>query len=142
MKIMPELLLLESSENNDTNSEGFKIIQRMFNLTQKEGELFQFLYLNAKEGICITHLVQNLNSERSILQKLLTQLVRKELITRKQVSLGEYHDRCMQKHEVPLMENKKGYLYLYFPLHGAELLNRVQFLLNLWSQHIASMVAK
>lgn len=139
---MPKLLILESPENNDVNIEGFNIIQRIFNLTQKEGELYQFLYLHAKEGICITHLVQSLNSERSIVQKLLTQLVRKELITRKQVSLSEYHDRCNQKHELPLMENKKGYLYLYFPLYGAELKNRVQFLLNLWSQHIATLVAK
>jgi len=139
---MPKLLTLENSVTDNPDIELFNIIQRIFNLTQKEGKLFHFLYLHAKEGICITHLAQSLSSERSLIQKLLTQLVRKELVTRKQVSLNEFHDRCIQKHELPSIENKKGYLYLYYPLQGSDLKKRIQVFLDQWSLIIASLVAK
>jgi predicted transcriptional regulator len=110
-----------------------KIIRSVFGLTKSQEKVFSKIRQCSSGGTCILNLVQLLNSERSIIQKYLSILMKKKLITRNQVTLGEFKDRCMQNNRNDLIKGTiKGYLYLYSPISDEKLINRIKKITSRW----------
>jgi predicted transcriptional regulator len=92
-----------------------EILQKLFDLTGKQQQLLEILIQHGSDGICIYHLVNLMQSERSLVQKQLTALLKKNLIERRRVTLNQFNDRCLTRDSPENQRpSDKGYLYLYF----------------------------
>lgn len=100
-----------------------EIIMKLFNLSQKQAECFIQLRRYADSGTCITNIVGDMQSERSLVQKQLKFLLKQKLVVRKSVTLTEFQERCRIHKRIDLMPTqKKGYLYLYSPISDDEII--------------------
>ncbi|MHA1819885.1 MAG: hypothetical protein ACTSU2_16095 [Promethearchaeota archaeon] len=111
----------------------FRILGKIFDLSKKEYEFLNLIYLMNRDGVCVHHFVSKWNKERSLVQKRLQNLLKKGLVKRKSVSISEYNQLCQKnKDEQLIKENAKGYLFLYYPIPKAELLKRAESILKRW----------
>jgi len=126
VSINPSLLEL------DENPLVFNTLKAIFELTNKQVDCFLTLRLKKQTGSCIKNLVDNTNSERSIIQKHLKVLLEKGLVIRESVSLTEFNVRC-QEHDIDnQIKTNKGYLYIYSSISNEELLNKINETLEDW----------
>ena len=124
---------IEESEEIQFN----RIIRSVFGISPSQMKVFSQIRHCSSSGTCITNIVQLLNSERSIIQKYLSILKKKELITRRPVTLSEFQDRCMQNNRGDLIKGTtKGYLYLYSPISDENLLDRIKKITSNWTNVI------
>ena len=126
VSINPSLLELEE------NPLVFNTLKAIFELTNKQVDCFLTLRLKKETGSCIKNLVDNTNSERSIIQKHLKVLLEKGLVIRESVSLSEFNIRC-QEHDIEnQIKTNKGYLYIYASISDEELLIKINETLERW----------
>jgi len=110
----------------------FNTLKAIFELTNKQVDCFLTLRLKKKTGSCIKNLVDNTNSERSIIQKHLKILLEKGLVMRESVSLSEFSTRC-QEHDIDnQIKTNKGYLYIYSSISNEDLLEKINETLEDW----------
>lgn len=125
----------------------FGVLKQLFALTSKQAQILEVLYTQNQAGICIHHLVEKVASERSMVQKLLSDLKKKGLVTRQQMSLTEFQDRCLREHQNhaahsgtrPQKPLEKGYLYLYLPLPREDLLALAKQQLKKWEHTLEAL---
>jgi len=126
VSINPSLLELEE------NPLVFNTLKAIFELTNKQVDCFLTLRLKKETGSCIKNLVDNTNSERSIIQKHLKVLLEKGLVMRESVSLTEFNIRC-QEHKIDnQIKTNKGYLYIYSSISNEDLLEKINERLEDW----------
>jgi len=90
------------------------ILQRLFDLTPKQSEIFQYIRKIGTNGICIMGLTNYFNVDRSVMQKTLQVLLKKQLIHRELVTLNEFNRRCQINFQKEYEhETITGALYLY-----------------------------
>ncbi|MHA1473710.1 MAG: hypothetical protein ACTSQ5_00845 [Promethearchaeota archaeon] len=110
----------------------FSTLKAIFELTNKQLDCFLTLRIKKNAGSCIKNLVDNTNSERSIIQKHLKVLLEKGLVKRESVSLSEFNIRC-QEHDIEnQIKTNKGYLYIYASISDEELLGKIYKTLEDW----------
>jgi predicted transcriptional regulator len=99
-----------------------KILSQIFQLTPKQIDVFWNLREKGIEGCCIVNLTIIMKKERSLLQKQLSNLIKKGLIHRSTLTLGEFNERC-KKLQMGTLEkpHDKGYMYLYQPISDQEI---------------------
>ena len=120
--------LLELEENPLV----FNTLKAIFELTNKQVDCFLTLRSKKNTGSCIKNLVDNTNSERSIIQKHLKVLLEKGLVIRESVSLTEFNIRC-QEHDIEnQIKTNKGYLYIYVSISDNELLEKINETFEDW----------
>jgi len=120
----------------------FSTIKAIFELTNKQLDCFLTLRLKKKTGSCIKNLVDNTNSERSIIQKHLKVLLEKGLVIRKPVSLSEFNIRC-QEHDIDnKIKTNKGYLFIYASISDEELLEKINKTLEKWKKILKVFLIK
>ena len=124
--ISPSLIEIEE------NPLVFSTLKAIFELTNKQLNCFLTLRIKKETGSCIKNLVDNINSERSIIQKHLKVLLEKGLVIRESVSLSEFNIRC-QEHDIDnQIKTNKGYLYIYASISDEELLEKINETLERW----------
>lgn len=120
-------------EPSKENKEFIRIIRAIFGLTKKQSELFLQLQIIAKNETCIMNLVNELDSERSIVQKYLRVLLKKNLVKRRSVTLSEFQERCRKNNRTDIEPGTtKGYLFLYAPISKKELIEKAQEITDHW----------
>lgn len=111
------------------------ILRSIFQLTNKQTELFQQLYEFGKDSMCcMNNLMLKFSSDRSVIQKYLNILLGKGLISRVSKTLNEYQQMCADK-DIELGTESppnKGYLYVYTPVSKEEILSRADYIYNAW----------
>ncbi len=112
----------------------FNTLKAIFDLTKKQLNCFLTLRLKQKSGSCIKNLVDNTNSERSIIQKHLKVLLEKELVIRESVSLTEFNKRCVEHNIDNKINTNKGYLYIYSAISDKELFEKINKILEKWKK--------
>ena len=120
--------LLELEENPLVSS----TLKAIFDLTNKQLDCFLTLRIKKKTGSCIKNLVENTNSERSIIQKHLKVLLEKGLVIRESVSLSEFNIRCQENDIDNKIKTNKGYLFIYASISDEELLAKINGTLAEW----------
>ncbi len=110
----------------------FSTLKAIFELTNKQLDCFLTLRIKKKAGSCIKNLVENTNSERSIIQKHLKVLLEKGLVIRESVSLSEFNTRCQEHNIENQIKTNKGYLYIYASISDEELLAKIYKTLEEW----------
>lgn len=124
-------------ENSKEISEYFSIISSIFGLTRKQAQLLIQLQLTVKNETCIMNLVNELNSERSIVQKYLRVLMKKKLVIRRSVTLSEFQERCRKNDRTDILPpTTKGYLFLYSPISEEELIQKAKKITNNWIEKL------
>ncbi len=112
-----------------------RIIRSVFGLTKKQMLVFNQIRECANRETCVVNLVQMMNSERSIIQKYLKVLMKKQLIFRRSVTLNEFTERCrLNQREDIAPSTSKGYLYLYTPLPDEKIVERMREITTDWIQ--------
>ncbi len=130
VSISPSLYELEE------NSLVFNSLKSIFELTKKQLDCFLTLRLKKKPGSCIKILVDNTNSERSIIQKYLKVLLEKGLVIRDSVSLTEFNKRCEEYKLDNKISTNKGYLYIYSTISDEDLLKKINITLEKWKKNL------
>lgn len=134
VSISPSLLELEE------NSIVFNSLKAIFELTKKQLDCFLTLRLKKKPGSCIKNLVDNTNSERSIIQKHLKVLREKGLVIRDSVSLTEFNKRCEDYNIDNKINTNKGYLYIYSAIPDEDILDKINGILKEWKKNLENFL--
>jgi len=130
--------LLEIEENPLV----FSTLKAIFELTNKQLNCFLILRIKKKTGSCIKNLVDNTNSERSIIQKHLKVLLEKGLVVRESVSLSEFNIRCQENDIDNKIKTNKGYLFIYASISDEELLAKIKETLEEWKNILKGFLIK
>ena len=120
----------------------FSTLKAIFELTNKQLDCFLTLRIKKNAGSCIKNLVDNTNSERSIIQKHLKVLLEKGLVVRESVSLSEFNMRCQEHHIENQIKTNKGYLYIYASISDEELLTKIYKTLEDWKNILKVYLSK
>ena len=130
--------LLELEENPLVSS----TLKAIFDLTNKQLDCFLTLRIKKNTGSCIKNLVENTNSERSIIQKHLKVLLEKGLVIRESVSLSEFNIRCQENDIDNKIKTNKGYLFIYASISDEELLTKINETLAEWKSILKGFLIK
>ena len=130
--------LLELEENPLVSS----TLKAIFDLTNKQLDCFLTLRIKKNTGSCIKNLVENTNSERSIIQKHLKVLLEKGLVIRESVSLSEFNIRCQENDIDNKIKTNKGYLFIYASISDEELLAKINETLKEWKNILKGFLIK
>jgi predicted transcriptional regulator len=136
VSISPSLLEFEE------NPLVFSTLKAIFELTNKQLNCFLTLRIKKKTGSCIKNLVENTNSERSIIQKHLKVLLEKGLVIRESVSLSEFNIRCKEHDIDNQIKTNKGYLFIYASISDEELLEKINEKLEDWKNILKDFLNK
>lgn len=120
----------------------FSTLKAIFELTNKQLNCFLTLRIKENTGSCIKNLVENTNSERSIIQKHLKVLLEKGLVIRESVSLSEFNIRCQENDIDNQIKTNKGYLFIYASISDEELLEKINETLEDWKNILKVFLSK
>lgn len=133
--VFEELVMVEIQ--TDQSDPLKSIICALFDLSAKQYQCFKSLQEIGAEGTCITNLVKQLASERSLVQKQIKCLLDKGLVKREMVSLSDFNTRCKNLNLENLEKaTNKGYLYLYKVIDREILAEKVKTLLKDWQDTV------
>jgi predicted transcriptional regulator len=119
------------------------IIKSVFNLSKKQLDCFMKILEMNNEGTCIVKLVENMNSERSIIQKYLKILMEKGLVERKAITLSEFKILCDCNGNDELKPTtNKGYLYIYAPISNDSLQSKISDIFKTWDNVVQEFFQK
>ncbi|MHA1776340.1 MAG: hypothetical protein DRO88_02335 [Promethearchaeia archaeon] len=122
------MVTLEIKMNDNHAMHEFEqILRSVFHLTKKDVECFMKLRKFGSDGTCVQNLTNQTNTDRSVEQKKLNKLRELGLVTRVQLTLSQFQDRCSQNQREELAPStKKGYLYVYRTIPDSELYEKIQ----------------
>jgi predicted transcriptional regulator len=118
-----------------------QMIKSLFGLTNSQVACFLKLRAIGEGGTCVQNLVAQTSSERSVEQKKLKRLLSQGLVTRQQLSLAEFEDRCSHNKRDDLSPGtNKGYLYIYSAISNQALLDKITILLEDWHRFMGVLM--
>ncbi len=99
------------------------LIQCNYNLTDSEYSVFSEL-IKSKKGLSVKQLVSKVKKDRTTIQKILSRLVRRKLLMKRQMNLD------------------RGFMFVYFAKNKDEIINEVEENINAYFKSIQENLDK
>ncbi|MFW6285602.1 MAG: helix-turn-helix domain-containing protein [Nanoarchaeota archaeon] len=99
------------------------LVQCNYNLNESEYQIFAEL-IKSKKGLSVKDLVEKVNKDRTTVQKILSKLISRRLLIKRQINLD------------------RGFMFVYFSKNKDEIISEIEANVNMYFKHIEDNLNK